>query len=119
MIKKILILVLFSFLVISCGDDSYPEIRVFNNSDEKIENVSVADVNFDSINVNSYTDYKEFDTHYDVLTIKYTYKGEEYTHEGFKDKDLMNKKYCVQITKKPKETGYLFAIESMISCEGQ
>ncbi len=116
MIKKILILILLSFLIVSCGSDSYPEIRVFNNSDSKIENVSVADVNFGSIEVAAHSDYKEFDIHYDVLKIKYTYKGEEYTYEGFKDENLMDEKYCVQITKKTNETGHMFALESVIKC---
>ena len=115
MIKKILILVLFSFLIVSCGEDEYPELRVFSDADAKLENVVLAGVDFGSIEIDSNTDYKEFDKHYDKFLITYTYKGETFSYD-FGDENLMNSKYCVKITKRENSTGHMFSKENFISC---
>jgi hypothetical protein len=111
-IKKILLVMLFSLLIVSCGDDA-PKLRVFNTSDMKIENIVVEGVDFGDIEAKQHSDYKEFDRSYKTFIVTYTYNNEVITYD-LEETDMMSgQKYCLGID----GNGYMFATEDFISCE--
>jgi len=112
-IKKILLIMFFLFLIVSCGDDP-AKLRVFNTSDTKIENITIEGVEFGNLEAGKNSEYKDFDKlNYTSFVVKYTYNGEVITHDLEETELMEGKKFCIAID----GSGYMFSLEDFFTCE--